>query len=307
LDLRQLRCFIAVAQEMHFGRAAELLHMAPPALSRAVRTLEEEVGVQLLERTTRAVTLTKAGLGFLEHAQAILARTDEAARDARETAKSTRQILRIGAIDSASASLLPEAIRRLRLSHPTADIRLIETMTAQQLQMLNSGRLDLALIRPPVTRTEFSFEPLRTEKLVAVLPQNHWLAGKTGLTIKDLRNEPLIIPAKRARPYAYDLVMAYFGSHDTVPHIIQETTEKPALLAMVAAGIGIALVPDWVACLKRSGICFRGLHEMELDPVPPGAIVGMTWRIQQKHELRDILIKELRLAAKIYEPADFLL
>jgi DNA-binding transcriptional LysR family regulator len=307
LDLKQLRCFIAAAQEMHFGRAAEQLHIAPPALSRAIRALEEEVGVPLLERTTRTVTLTKAGLAFLEDAQAILSRTEDAARNAREAASNNSQILRIGAIDSASASILPEAIHKLRLLSPQADIRLIEAMTAPQLQMLNSGRLDIALIRPPMTQAEFKFESLRTEKLVVVMQHNHALANRKTLTMNDLRNQPLIIPAKRARPYAYDLVMAYFASNDTVPHIIQETTEKPAMLAMVAQGIGIALVPDWVAGLKRPGICFKQLHDLTLRSTPAGALVGMTWRSQQKHGLRDQLISELRKAARTYDPSEYIL
>ncbi len=303
MDLRQLRCFIAVAEEMHFGRAAERLHIAPPALSRMVRTLEEEIGAPLLQRTTRAVTLTKAGLGFLEDAQAILARTEEAARNAREIADSNRMTLRVGAIDSASASILPQAIKLLRDANPTVDIRLTETMTAPQLQMLRTGRLDIALIRPPMTVTEFPFEALRQERLVAILPDTHPLASKSHLTMADLRDQPVIIPAKRARPYAYDLVMAYFASASCVPRIVQETTEKPAMLAMVSADIGIALVPDWVMSLSRPGICYRAITNVELDPQLPGAFVGMAWRPQQKHGLRDDMISALRIVAKTYDPS----
>jgi DNA-binding transcriptional LysR family regulator len=306
MDLRQLRCFIAVAEEMHFGRAAERLHIAPPALSRMVRTLEEEIGTPLLLRTTRAVTLTKAGLGFLEDAQAILARTDEAARNARDIADGSRMTLRIGAIDSASASILPQAIRRLRDANPAIDIRLTETMTAPQIQMLRTGRLDLALIRPPVTETGFPFEALRQEKLVAILPETHALAVQPHLTMDDLRELPIIIPAKRARPYAYDLVMAYFATARCVPRIVQETTEKPAMLAMVAAGIGIALVPDWVTSLTRPGICYRMIRNVTVDPALPGALVGMAWRPQQKHGLRDDMIHALRMAASSYDPAQFI-
>jgi DNA-binding transcriptional LysR family regulator len=303
MDLRQLRCFIAVAEEMHFGRAAERLHIASPALSRMVRTLEEEIGTPLLLRTTRAVTLTKAGLGFLEDAQAILARTDDAARNAREIADTNRMTLRVGAIDSASASILPAAIKLLRDANPNTDVRLTETMTAPQLQMLRTGRLDIALIRPPMTATEFPFETLRHEHLVALMPDRHPLATKAQLTMDDLRDQPVIIPAKRARPYAYDLVMAYFATVGCVPRIVQETTEKPAMLAMVAVGIGVALVPDWVTSLHRPGICYRMLHGVHLDPPLPGSAVGMAWRPQQKHGLRDDLIRALREVAQSYDPS----
>jgi DNA-binding transcriptional LysR family regulator len=268
MDLRQIRCFIAVAEEMHFGRAAERLHMASTALSRLVRSLEEEIGVRLLNRTTRAVTLTRAGLGFLDDAKAILARTESAARNAREIADGGGLTLRIGAIDAASASFLPAAFTMLRAAHPGVDLRLSETMTAQQLQMLRAGRLDLALIRPPTTETEFPFEVLRRERMVALLPEGHRLAALAAVPVRELAGEPVIIPAKRARPYAYDMVMASFAAAGLVPRILQETTEKPAMLAMVAAGIGVALVPDWVRTLSRPGIAFRPLAEPAPEPTP---------------------------------------
>jgi DNA-binding transcriptional LysR family regulator len=300
MDLRQLRCFIAVAEEMHFGRAAERLHMAPTALSRLVRTLENEIGVTLLTRTTRAVTLTRAGLGFLDDAKSILVRTEDAARSARETATGSGMILRIGAIDSASASFLPAALNGLRTKYPTVNIQLSEAMTGPQLQMLRTGRLDLALIRAPSTQSEFPFEVLRVEKLVALLPVNHRLASKERVSIADLAEDPVIIPAKRARPYAYDMVMAAFADGGLVPHILQETTEKPAMLAMVAAGMGIALVPDWVADISRPGVCFRTLQAIKSSHTTPrpGAIVGMAWRDKQKHIIRDEFLTILRATAR---------
>jgi DNA-binding transcriptional LysR family regulator len=303
MDLKQIRGFIAVAEAMHFGRAAENLHMAPTALSRLVKTLEDEIGVRLLNRTTRAVTLTRAGLGFLDDAKAILARTEDAARSAREIADGGGMTLRIGAIDAASASFLPLALRTLRETHPAVDIRLTETMTAPQLQMLRSGRLDLALIRPPQTTSEFPFEPLREERLVALLPDGHPLAASPIVRIADLADQPIVIPAKRARPYAYDLVMAYFAAEGLVPRALQETTEKPAILAMVAAGFGVALVPDWVRTLSRAGVCCRPVAGLAPRTSPPGALVGMAWRPQQRHVIRDLCLDLLRKEASAFNPS----
>ena len=303
MDLRQLRSFVAVAEEMHFGRAAERLHVAPTALSRLVRALEDEIGVRLLTRTTRAVTLTRAGLGFLEDAKAILSRTEDAARSAREAADGGGLTLRVGAIDSASASFLPAAINALRAVLPDVDLRLTETMTAPQLQMLRTGRLDLALIRPPMTASEFPFEVLRRERLVALLPDGHPLATQTSVVIADLAKAPIIIPAKRARPYAYDLVMAYFATAGLVPRILQETTEKPAMLAMVAAGMGVALAPDWTETLSRPGVSFRPIDGVRLDPDPAGAIIGMAWRAQQRHSARDVLMDAIRKSAGAFDPS----
>jgi DNA-binding transcriptional LysR family regulator len=296
MDLRQLRCFVAVAEEMHFGRAAERLHVAQPALSRMLRALEDEIGATLLFRTTRAVTPTPAGLGFLADAKAILARTEDAALAARRTAAEGAGTLRIGAIDSASASLLPAAMTELRRRAPAVDMRLSETMTGPQLQMLRSGRLDLALIRPPLTATEFPFERLWRERMIALLPADHPLAGEAAISVAALAGERLVVPAKRARPYAYDLAMAWFEAAAAMPRAIQETTEKPAMLAMVAAGHGVALVPEWVATLRHAGVAAVALSGPEPDPLPEGAWVGASWRPDHRHPLRDALLAILREA-----------
>ncbi|MBX9926342.1 MAG: LysR family transcriptional regulator [Hyphomicrobiaceae bacterium] len=301
MDLRQLRCFVAVAEEMHFGRAAERLHMAPPALSRVVRSLEDEIGARLLERTTRAVSLTRAGLGFLEDAQLILSRIDTAAQSARDQSTKITTTLRIGAIDAGMGGVLPAAVARLRTAHPDCDVRIIEAMTLPQIHMLRTGRLDIALVRM-IEDSEFPFEPLRQEQLVVVVPDGHRLARKRQLTVRDARDEPFIIPSRRVRPYAYDLVMAYFAAADCVPRIALETTEKPAILAMVASGIGIAFVPDWVTTLRFKGVCYRPLADVPPSPLPPGAWLGMSWRPQQRHRLRDELIRELRSVAADYDP-----
>ncbi len=301
MDLRQLRCFVAVAEEMHFGRAAERLHMAPPALSRVVRSLEDEIGATLLERTTRAVALTRAGLGFLEDAQSILSRIDTAAQSARDQSTRVTTTLRVGAIDAGMGGVLPAAIARLRVEYPDADVRITEAMTLPQIQMLRTGRLDLALLRM-IDDSEFPFEVLRQERLVVVVPDGHRFARKRQLTVCEARDEPFIIPSRRVRPYAYDLVMAYFAAADCVPRIVLETTEKPAILAMVASRIGIAFVPDWVTTLRFKGVCYRPLVDPAPTPLPPGALLGMSWRPQQRHKLRDELMRELRGATAAYNP-----
>ncbi len=145
---------------------------------------------------------------------------------------------------------------------------------------------------------------MREERLVALLPEQHLLARRPDVAIGDLAAEPVIIPAKRARPYAYDLVMAYFAAAGLVPNILQETTEKPAMLAMVAAGMGVALVPDWVRSLSRAGVCFRGIRDVSLSPTPAGAVVGMSWRPQQRHAVRDDFLGILRGAAREFHSSD---
>lgn len=294
MDLRQLRCFIAVAEELHFGRAAERLGLAPPALSRQISALEDELGVSLLTRTTRQVALTRAGLIMLEEAKAILVRMERASRSVREASLASSKVLRVGAIDAASSSFVPEALVTFRSRHPGIEIKFVEAMTAPLVQMLEAGKLDLALLRPPRKPTDCAFEILRVERPIVVLSESHPLAAREHLTMQDLVGEPFVVPSKRIRPFAYDLVMAYFESVGAVPNVTIEATEKPAMMSAVAAGLGMALAPDWVSRLSFPGVTMRRLRGALLDPPPPGALVGIAWRPQQRLDARDDFLAILR-------------
>lgn len=294
MDIRHLRCFIAVAEELHFGRAAERLGLAPPALSRQISTLEEELGCVLLTRTTRQVALTRAGLIMLEEAKSILARMDHASRAVREASLASGKMLRIGAVDAASASFVPEALVAFRERYPGIQIKFVEAMTAPLVQMLEAGKLDLALTRPPRKPTDCAFEVLRVERPIVVLNEAHPLAARDHLTMQDLVGEPFVVPSKRIRPFAYDLVMSYFESVGAVPNVTIEATEKPAMMSAVAAGLGMALAPDWVSRLSFPGVTMRRLRGALLDPPPPGALVGIAWRPQQRLDARDDFLAILR-------------
>jgi DNA-binding transcriptional LysR family regulator len=294
MDVRQLRCFIAVAEELHFGRAAERLGVAPPALSRQISALEDELGVALLTRTTRQVAMTRAGLIMLEEAKGILVKMEHASRAVREASLASGKVLRVGAIDAASSSFVPEALVAFRARFPGIEIKFVEAITTALIQMLETGKLDLALARPPRKPTDCAFEILRVERPVVVLNENHPLAAREHLTMLDLVGEPFVVPSKRLRPYAYDLVMAYFESVGAVPNVTIEATEKPAMMSAVAAGLGMALAPDWVSRLSFPGVTMRRLRGAMLDPPPPGALIGVSWRPQQKLPCRDDFLAILR-------------
>lgn len=306
MDLRQLRCFIAVAEELHFGRAAERLGLAPPALSRQISALEDELGVSLLTRTTRQVALTRAGLIMLEEAKAILVRMERASRAVREASLASSKVLRVGAIDAASSSFVPEALVTFRSRHPGIEIKFVEAMTAPLVQMLEAGKLDLALLRPPRKPTDCAFEILRVERPIVVLSENHPLAAREYLTMQDLVGEPFVVPSKRIRPFAYDLVMAYFESVGAVPNVTIEATEKPAMMSAVAAGLGMALAPDWVSRLSFPGVTMRRLRGALLDPPPPGALVGVAWRPHQKLAARDDFLAILRESVTLIDEGNVL-
>ncbi|MGX1787662.1 LysR family transcriptional regulator [Bosea sp. NPDC055332] len=306
MDLRQLRCFIAVAEELHFGRAAERLGLAPPALSRQISALEDELGVSLLTRTTRQVALTRAGLIMLEEAKAILVRMERASRSVREASLASSKVLRVGAIDAASSSFVPEALVTFRSRHPGIEIKFVEAMTAPLVQMLEAGKLDLALLRPPRKPTDCAFEILRVERPIVVLSESHPLAAREYLTMQDLVGEPFVVPSKRIRPFAYDLVMAYFESVGAVPNVTIEATEKPAMMSAVAAGLGMALAPDWVSRLSFPGVTMRRLRGALLDPPPPGALVGVAWRPHQKLAARDDFLAILRESVTLIDDGNVL-
>lgn len=294
MDVRQLRCFIAVAEELHFGRAAERLGVAPPALSRQISALEDELGVALLTRTTRQVAMTRAGLIMLEEAKGILVKMEHASRAVREASLASGKVLRVGAIDAASSSFVPEALVTFRARFPGVEIKFVEAITTALIQMLETGKLDMALTRPPRKPTDCAFEILRVERPVVVLNEDHPLAAREHLTMLDLVGEPFVVPSKRLRPYAYDLVMAYFESVGAVPNVTIEATEKPAMMSAVAAGLGMALAPDWVSRLSFPGVTMRRLRGAMLDPPPPGALIGVSWRPQQKLPSRDDFLAILR-------------
>jgi DNA-binding transcriptional LysR family regulator len=294
MELRQLSAFIAVAEELHFGKAAEKRGVAAPALSRLITTLEQDLGALLLTRTTRQVTLTRAGLVMLEEAKAILNRVEQAGRLVRDAHSNVGHTLRIGAIDAASAGFLSDVVAEFRRHHPGIDIHFVEAMTKSLLNMLDSGRLDICLMRPPRIATDCAFEALRVELPFVILPDGHPLLDKASIVMADLANQPMVIPARRSRPYAYDLVMAYFERAGTVPKIAIEATEKPAMMAAVAAGLGIAIVPDWVTRLSYPGVELRKLSGAMLDPPHAGSIVGVAWRPEQRLEPRDAFLALLR-------------
>jgi DNA-binding transcriptional LysR family regulator len=294
MDVRQLRCFIAVAEELHFGKAAERLGLAPPALSRIIRTLEDELGAALLTRTTRQVSLTRAGLALLEESRQITARLDRTMRTVRDAAASTSRTLRVGAIDAASASFLPDVVVRFRAAHPDIDVKFVEAMTGPLVQMLDTGRLDLCLTRPPKRSSDTAFEVLRVERPMVLMPENHRLAGRPSVTIADLVDEPVVMPSKRSRPYAHDLVLGYFEQLGASPKVSIEATEKPAVMSCVAAGLGVALAPDWLSRFTFPGVVLKRLSGAMFDPPPAGAILGVAWRPHQRLASRDAFLAILR-------------
>ncbi|GAA2123062.1 LysR substrate-binding domain-containing protein [Actinomadura napierensis] len=260
MDLRQLRYFVAVAEELHFGRAAERLNMAQPPLSQAIRRLESDLGVELLHRSTRRVDLTDAGRGYLARARRILGEVDEAAHEARRIAAGAVGHLTIGCVGSATYSLLPALSRGLSLELSGVDFSFRgEMLVPDQAAALRTGAIDLALLRPPIADLSLTVLPLRRDRLVVAVPADHPLAALPRVGVTDIADTDLIVHSADRRSVMYDVVLGLFRDAAVEPRIRHEVGETSTLITLVAGGLGVAVVPEPVTALALDGVVFRRL------------------------------------------------
>jgi DNA-binding transcriptional LysR family regulator len=260
VELRHLRYFRAVAEELHFGRAAERLHMAQPPLSQQILQLERELGVTLLVRSTRKVELTPAGEAYLNRVVAILDAVDEAGAQAHRIADGVEGHLAIGCVGSATYSLLPRLVRELREQLPGVDVSIRGEMLAPaQISALLTGEIDLALLRPPVEEPGVLLETLRRDRLIAALPEGHPLATRNSLRINDFRDEEFVAHAGYGRSVMNSILFAVCADAGFVPRVRHEVEETSTLVTLVSAGLGVAIVPEPTAALDIAGVCYRPL------------------------------------------------
>jgi len=273
MELRHLRYFVVVAEELHFRRAAERLHMSQPPLSQQIRALEEEVGATLLLRNQRKVELTAAGAAFLVRAREILDSVEDAALEARRVQRGEVGRLAIGFVGSAMYSFVPDLLRRFRDQYPDIVLRLHELGTTDQLRQLQNGRLDVGFVRLPVARPELHVETVLIEEMVAALPDLHPLAARPRLRLEDLEGQPLVLLTRSGAPgvrAALAPAIDVLGGEEV---ITQEVAEMQTVIGLVAAGAGISIVPGSVRALQRQGVTYR-----PLDDGAPAVKLEMAWR-----------------------------
>ncbi len=259
MELRHLRYFVAVAEECHFGRAAERLHIAQPPLSQQIKQLEAELGVQLLTRSTRRVDLTPAGEQYLARARSILANVDAAREEAELIRDGRMGKVTIGFTGSATYELLPQLSRMLRSELPELEMDLRgELLTPSQVAGLVNGSLDIGFLRPPVHAPEVEVHPLRREPLVVALPESHPLAGRAHVILSDLADEPFITYPSHHRSVVHDAVLDACQAAGFTPRAT-EVAETSTLVSFVAAGLGVALVPESVQHLRITGAAYLSL------------------------------------------------
>ena len=257
MDIRQLECFVAVAEELHFRRAGERLGLSQSALSERVSALEHELGARLFFRTTRQVSLTQAGSEFVQDAKKILADIERAVSNVRHTAESDLRHIRVSGVDEAISMLLPKALLAFRRTDPKVHVQVLETSSSEQhSQELIGHRTDVAFVRTPQQDDFITSELLHRQPVLVVLADTNPLSGSAFLSASDIANQPIVGYPKHARPILHEALWSGFRKIGAQPNIVCEIIDKSTMLQFVAQGLGIALAPAWVRNIAPPGVSF---------------------------------------------------
>jgi DNA-binding transcriptional LysR family regulator len=270
LEIDQLRCFVAVGEELHFGRAAERLHMTQPPLSRQIRLLEHQVGTSLLERTSRVVRFTAAGKAFFPEAVRILRLAEEAAATARRVAKGDRGSIAIGFTAAFGYGLLPRLVRRLHQRAPNISLRLKEMVTSAQVEALDAGQIDVGLMRPHPPHGGLDTVLLRREALMLAIPETEARSWPKRPTLAALHGRSFIAYSPYEASYLHQLVQACLDREGVRPDIVDYVPQIHTMLALVDSGVGVALTPETASRLRFEGVLLR---RVEMEPLRPVEMV----------------------------------
>ncbi len=285
MDLRQIRHFVAVAEELSFSRAAERLRMTQPPLSQSIQALEETLGVRLLERTKRRVALSPVGADWLAHARRLLADAAALPGIAQRLARGDLGRLRVAFVSTADYSVLPDLVSRFKAGAPDVEVSLQEMTSDLQVEALLDGAIDVGLVIPPSKtglHPTLAYRRLITEPLVVAVPQRWLASGRVrpkagGLQLADVAAEPLILFPRRSAPAFHDLITGYYALNGAAPRFGQPAIQMQTIMSLVSAGMGIALVPRSLENLGRAGV-----RCLKLDGAPPRIETGLAWRREDK-------------------------
>ena len=260
---RLLSQFIAVAEELHFGRAAARLHMAQPPLSQAIKNLEEIVGVQLLARSKHSVALTPAGKAFLDDARELLTQGQRAIDTARRASEGLTGRITIGFMGSVSYELLPRILRDFRTQFPAIHVDLREQTSIEQIESLHASKIDLGIVRVPLNNAaDLNIRTIEVERFIAVLPRDHLLAASRTLRLEELADAPfLIFPADKSPSLHAKFLMACDEAGFS-PRIAHEAWQMASMVSLVAAGLGVALLPAQVRNSPHPGVVYTDLDNV---------------------------------------------
>lgn len=259
IELRHLRYFLAVAEELHFGQAAKRLHIAQPPLSQQIRRLEEAIGHPLFVRSSRSVKLTPAGHALLDRARRTLDKMGEDLQAVRSVARGEEGKLTIGFVGSAVLTPLPAILRRYREMYPKVQLRLRESHTAQAVQGIREGSVDVGLLRDPGPLEEIHTEHVLAEPFIAVVPRAHPLARRASIPVRLLRDEPFVFFPQPAGAFAWENAVRIFEEAGFRPRIVQEAPQWLTVLRLVGAGLGVTIAPSCVKKIATPDVVCRKL------------------------------------------------
>src|ERR1700677_5406662 len=244
MELRQIRSFLSIAETLHFGRTAELIHLSQPALSLQIKALEEEVGVRLFERNRRKTTLTAAGAAFRDDAAAALSQLEQAVRRARLAANGKLGLLRIGFISTAGSELVADMVRQFSELNPKVEFSLRNILTAERVQMLEAGALDIGFLRLPIgAQSTLDVVTVHREPFVIVVPSSHKLAKRKRVRLREVAGQEFVMYERRYAPGFHDSIFGILRDAGIVPNVSQTAAEIPFLISLVASGMGITIMP----------------------------------------------------------------
>lgn len=261
MELRQLRYFIAVAEEMHFNRAAERLHIAQPALSQQIQRLERNLKTQLFIRTTRSVEITDTGRVLLEAARRVVSEAERAQSQVELATLGSTGLLRVGFVSSAALSLLPVMVNRMHEFLPQVRFQLQENTTERQIQAVLDGQLDVGIVREIEPIEGIHTTPLKREALVVAVPETHRLAEHTRVSLTELAGEGFVVFPRNQVSRLYDLISALCIQAGFHIKVAQEAIQFPTILGLVAARTGIAIVPESMRALQIPGVSYLDLND----------------------------------------------
>jgi DNA-binding transcriptional LysR family regulator len=259
MELKNLKSFVAVAEQLSFIRAARLLHLSQSALTEQIQKLEEELGVPLLLRDRRSVKLTAAGIVFLAEARATLARAKQAVERVQKAARGEIGRLRIAFVSSAALEIVPGIVVAFRSQFPAVSLDLTNLRTSSQVKGLLSESIDVGFVRLPLSHDQLTIKVIHREPFVVVLPHGHLLANEKQIRLVQLQNEQFVAYARRWAPGFYDAVIQMCTREGFSPEIVQETGEMYTAIALVAAGAGIAILPRSVVLAQSRNVLMKPL------------------------------------------------
>ncbi len=291
MDLRHLRYFVAVAETLNFGRAAKVLHIAQPPLSRAINGLEDELRAELFERSTRGVRLTSVGAALLPEARRLLRDADALREGARHLADGDIGNLGIGFVSMAIFGVLPQIVRSFHRARPGVTLNLREATSDQMPAQIRSGELDVGFVLPGPDDPAIAYAPLTWEPLVAALPATRRWPARVSLA--DLAGESFLLFPREAGMWLYDAIVGFCRREGFTPKIDQEAIQMQTIVSLVAAGMGVALVPASLHRMRRTGVVYRPLTQKS-----PAVEIGLAHRARDDSPLTRALVAEARAAAR---------